>query len=115
MATTMIHATIDGRPVEVEAGTTIMQAAETIGIRIPRLCYHPKLSLEGACRICIVDVKGMRFFPASCATKVTEGMEITTGSPEIRQARRDIVELLLDNHPMDCQTCERDGNCELQN
>ncbi|HPN82154.1 MAG TPA: NADH-dependent [FeFe] hydrogenase, group A6 [Spirochaetota bacterium] len=115
MATTMIHATIDGRPVEVEAGTTIMQAAETIGIRIPRLCYHPKLSLEGACRICIVDVKGMRFFPASCATKVTEGMEITTGSPEIRQARRDIVELLLDNHPMDCQTCERDANCELQN
>jgi iron-only hydrogenase group A len=111
----MIRLTIDGRPVEVEAGTTVMEAAEKTGIHIPRLCYHPKLSVEGACRICIVEVKGMRTWPVSCATKVSEGMEVTTASPAIRQARRDIVELLLDNHPMDCQTCERDANCELQN
>jgi iron-only hydrogenase group A len=110
----MTHLTIDGRPVEIEEGATILEAAEKIGIRIPRLCYHPKLSLEGACRICVVEVKGMRNWPAACATKVREGMDVVTGSPAIRQARRDMVELLLDDHPMDCQTCDRNSNCELQ-
>jgi len=106
---------IDETPIQVAEGTTIMEAAEQLGIRIPRLCYHPDLSLAGSCRVCIVDVKGMGYYMASCCTAVWEGMEVQTNSPEIRQARRDIVELLLDNHPMDCQTCERDGNCELQN
>lgn len=110
-----INLTIDGSPISVPEGTTIMEAAEQLGIHIPRLCYHPDLSLAGSCRVCIVDVKGMGFFMASCSVAVWEGMEVQTNSPEIRQARRDIVELLLDNHPKDCQTCERDGNCELQN
>jgi len=114
MATKTIRLTIDGRPVEIEEGATILEAADTIGVRIPRLCYHPKLSLEGACRICVVEVKGTRNWPAACATKVREGMEVVTGSPAIRQARRDIIELLLDDHPMDCQTCDRNANCELQ-
>ncbi len=105
---------IDDVRVEVPAGTTIMEAAAELGIEIPRLCYHPKLSLAGSCRVCIVDV-AERGFLASCSTEVWEDMQVQTNSPEIRQARRDIVELLLDNHPMDCQTCERDGNCELQN
>ena len=105
---------IDGEKVSVPAGTSIMHAAEKIGIKVPRLCYHPQLSLEGACRVCIVEVKGMKNFIASCVTPVQEGMEVTTTSPSIRQARRDIVELILDNHPKECQTCERDGNCELQ-
>ena len=109
-----INVTIDGRKVMIPAGTTIMRAAEKIGVRIPRLCYHPKLSIEGACRICIVEVKGMKNWVASCSLPVAEGMEITTTTPEIRQARRDICELILDNHPQECQTCERDGNCELQ-
>jgi NADP-reducing hydrogenase subunit HndD len=107
--------TIDDQPVSVPAGTTIMEAAERIGVRIPRLCYHPDLSLAGSCRVCIVDVEGMGFYMAACSSAVWEGMVVRTNSPEIRQARRDIVELLVDNHPMDCQTCERDGNCELQN
>jgi len=110
-----ITLTIDGNQVTVPEGTTIMQAAEQIGIRIPRLCYHPDLSLAGSCRVCIVEVKDMGHYMASCSSPVWEGMEVRTNSPEIREARRDIVELLLDNHPMDCQTCERDGNCELQN
>lgn len=110
-----ISLTIDDNRISVPEGTTIMEAAETLGIRIPRLCYHPDLSLMGSCRVCIVDVKGMGFYMASCSSAVWEGMEVQTNSPEIRQARRDIVELLVDNHPMDCQTCERDGNCELQN
>ena len=106
---------IDDTPLTVDAGTTIMEAAEQLGIRIPRLCYHPDLSLAGSCRVCIVDVKGMGYYMAACSSQVWEGMEVQTNSPAIRQARRDIVELLLDNHNMDCQTCERDGNCELQN
>ena len=110
-----ISLTIDDTPLQVDAGTTIMEAAEQLGIRIPRLCYHPDLSLAGSCRVCIVDVKGMGYYMAACSSQVWEGMEVQTNSPEIRQARRDIVELLLDNHHMDCQTCERDGNCELQN
>ncbi|MCC6126161.1 MAG: iron hydrogenase small subunit [Pirellulales bacterium] len=106
---------IDDTTVSVPEGTTIMEAAESLGIFIPRLCYHPDLSLAGSCRVCIVDVKDMGFYMASCSSQVWEGMEVQTNSPAIRQARRDIVELLLDNHPMDCQTCDRDGNCELQN
>ena len=110
-----ISLTIDGTPMAVDEGTTIMEACEQLGISIPRLCYHPDLSLQGSCRVCVVEVKGMGFYMTSCSQKVWEGMEVQTNSPDIRQARRDIVELLLDNHPKDCQTCERDGNCELQN
>jgi iron-only hydrogenase group A len=111
----LINLLIDGTAMAVPEGTTIMDAAEGLGIRIPRLCYHPDLSLAGSCRVCVVDVKGMGYYMPSCSVKVWEGMEVQTNSPEIRQARRDIVELLLDNHNWDCQTCERDGSCELQN
>lgn len=109
-----VNITINGKAYAVEAGQTIMQAADACGYHIPRLCYHPDLSIEGACRVCIVEVEGMRNYVASCAYPVTEGMVITTNSAAIRRARRDIVELLVDNHPQDCHTCERDGNCELQ-
>ena len=115
MSKKMIALTLDDQKISVKEGTTIMEAAETLGIHIPRLCYHPDLSLAGGCRVCIVDVKDMGFYMAACSSTVWEGMIVQTNSPEIRQARRDIVELLLDNHPKDCQTCERDGNCELQN
>ncbi len=110
-----INATIDGMPVSVLEGTTIMEAADKIGAHVPRLCYHPFLSTEGACRICVVEVEGMRNYLPACATAITEGMNIKTNSPQIRQTRRDLVELLLDNHPKSCLTCDRDGNCELQN
>ncbi|HOV33155.1 MAG TPA: NADH-dependent [FeFe] hydrogenase, group A6 [Candidatus Hydrogenedens sp.] len=110
-----VNIKIDDSVLSVPEGITIMEAAERIGIEIPRLCFHPDLSLQGSCRVCVVEVKGFDFYMTACSTKVWDGMEIKTNSPEIRQARRDIVELLLDNHPQDCQTCERDGNCELQN
>lgn len=105
---------IDGVDLEVPSSYTIMQAAETIGIKIPRLCYHPRLSIAGSCRVCIVKVKGSNYYLPSCSTIVAEGMEIEANSPEIREARRDIVELILDDHPKECQICERDGRCELQ-
>ncbi len=109
-----VNITINGKAYEVDAGQTIMQAADACGYHIPRLCYHPDLSIEGACRVCIVEVEGQRNYVASCAYPVNEGMVIATNSAAIRRARRDIVELLVDNHPQDCHTCERDGNCELQ-
>ena len=112
---TPITLTIDGTSVTVPEGTTIMEAAATLGIHIPHLCYHPWLSTPGSCRVCVVDVREMGHYLPACSQRVWEGMEVRTHSPEIRQARRDIVELLIDNHPMDCQTCERDGRCELQN
>lgn len=110
-----IELTIDGIRTTAGKGMTIMQAADAISIRIPRLCYHPRLSVLGACRICIVEVEGQRNPVASCAFPIAPGMAVRTSSPLLRRLRRDIVELLLDNHPQDCQTCTRDGNCELQN
>jgi len=105
---------INAKPYQVDPGQTIMQAADKLGFRIPRLCYHPRLSIEGACRVCIVEVEGMRNYAASCAFPVSEGIKIHTDTQDIRRARRDIVELILDNHPDDCHTCERDSICELQ-
>ncbi|HOJ39825.1 MAG TPA: [Fe-Fe] hydrogenase large subunit C-terminal domain-containing protein, partial [bacterium] len=106
--------TIDGIQVVARADATIMEAAEIAGLCIPRLCYHSRLSEAGACRVCIVEVEGMKNFVPSCCTRVAEGMVVRTNSPDLLKARRDIVELLLDNHPEDCQTCARNGDCELQ-
>lgn len=93
---------------------TIMQAADKLNIKIPRLCYHPDLQIEGSCRICIVEVEGFKNLPASCSTKLREGMKIYTNSIRVRKARKTILELILDNHCEDCNTCKRNQNCELQ-
>ncbi len=105
--------TINGKEVEVPVGSTILQAAEMVGVDIPRLCYDPDLSKLGACRLCVVEVKGNRLLPASCVTPVTEGMEVQTESPAVVEARRTILELLVANHPLDCMTCEKMGDCRL--
>ncbi len=105
---------INDKKYKVKPDQTIMQAADACGYHIPRLCYHPKLSIEGACRVCIVEVEGQRNYVASCAFPVSDQMRIQTNTPQLRRARRDIIELIIDNHPEDCHTCERDGNCELQ-
>jgi iron-only hydrogenase group A len=109
-----IKLTIDGITTNVPENYTIMEAADSIGIRIPKLCYHPKLSLFGACRICIVEVEGMKTYPVSCATQVREGVVVKTHSAGVLRARRNILELILDNHPKDCQLCEKNGDCRLQ-
>ncbi len=105
---------IDGVKVTVPEKTTILQAAASINIDVPSLCYHPDLSVIGACRVCVVEVEGQRNPVASCSFPVTEGMKVKTSSSLLRRLRRDVVELILDNHPMDCQTCVRNGTCELQ-
>ncbi|MBM4149990.1 MAG: 2Fe-2S iron-sulfur cluster binding domain-containing protein, partial [Lentisphaerae bacterium] len=115
MSAKQLKLVIDDIEVAAKEGDTIMQAADSVGVRIPRLCYHPQLSILGACRICVVEVQGQRNPVAACTFPVADGMKVKTSSPLLRKLRRDIVELLLDNHPQDCQTCDRDGNCELQN
>jgi len=105
---------IDGRQVQAEVGSTVLQAAKQAGIRIPTLCYHPDLHIRATCRICVVEVKGARTLQAACAYPVSEGLEIRTNTPQIRAARRVNLELLLSNHPFECPTCVRNQNCELR-
>lgn len=108
-----IKLTIDGKEVQVPPGTTVLEAAEQIGVHIPRLCHDPDLSPFGACRLCVVEIKGMRNLPASCVTAVSPGMEVQTSSPAVVEARQTILELLTANHPRDCLTCEKMGDCRL--
>jgi len=109
-----INLTINGRQVTVPAGTTVLKAAELCGFQIPTLCHDEELSNPGACRLCVVEIKNMRNLPASCVTAVSEGMEVQTHSPAVMEARKTILELLLANHPNDCLTCSKSGNCRLQ-
>ncbi|SHJ75222.1 formate dehydrogenase (NADP) alpha subunit [Desulfofundulus thermosubterraneus DSM 16057] len=106
--------TIDGRQVTVPAGTTVLDAARSAGIFIPTLCHDPELTPWGGCRLCVVEIEGMRNLPASCVTTATNGMVVHTASPAVVEARKTIIELLLANHPEDCLTCGRNGDCRLQ-
>jgi len=110
----MVNLKINGIDVSVEAGTTILEAAEKLKIKIPVLCYHKDLCIAGNCRVCVVEVVGSRKLVAACATPVNEGLEILTNSLLVRNARKDIIELLLSEHNADCTKCYRNGNCELQ-
>ncbi len=93
---------------------TILEAAKEVGIDVPKLCYHPDLTLHGACRVCVVENEDNGQLLASCVAPVEDGMEISTRSMKARQARRRNVKLLLANHPNDCLGCDRNGSCELQ-
>ena len=105
---------IDDIPVEVAQGTTILDAAQRIGARIPTLCYLAGVQAIGACRVCVVEVEGAKTLTASCVTPVQDGMNVHTNTRRVREARRQVVELLLSEHDGDCQTCERNNDCELQ-
>jgi NADH-quinone oxidoreductase subunit G len=107
--------TIDGIEVEVAPGTTILQAAEEVGIEIPRFCYHERLSIAGNCRMCLVEVQpGPPKPAASCAMPVADGMTVKTNSPMAIKARKGVMEFLLINHPLDCPICDQGGECDLQ-
>ena len=111
----MINLKIDDKEVQVEEGTTILQAARRVGIDIPTLCFLKDINEIGDCRMCIVQVDGRRGFATSCIQKVEEGMNVRTHSIEVIEARKVILDLILSNHQRDCLTCTRNGNCELQN
>ncbi|NIA22607.1 MAG: 2Fe-2S iron-sulfur cluster binding domain-containing protein [Proteobacteria bacterium] len=105
---------IDGKNFTVEKGSTILNACKSAGINIPTLCYLKDVSEEGVCGVCVVEVKGAKTLQRSCITEVKDGMEIFTNTPTVREARKMNLELALAHHNIECPTCERDGNCELQ-
>jgi len=110
----MINLTIDGIPVKVKKGATVMEAAKSIGVDIPALCYLKGVNEVGACRICVVEVEKARSLQASCVLPAAEGMVVYTESPAVVEARKEILRLILDNHPNDCLTCDKAGECKLQ-
>jgi NADP-reducing hydrogenase subunit HndD len=115
----MINLTIDNKPVEVKQGTSILNAAKSIGIHIPTLCYFKlgDMHIEnrpGGCRICVVEVQGRRNLAPGCVTEVTEGMVVKTHTIRALNARKTVLELILSDHPTDCLVCAKSGNCELQ-
>jgi len=105
---------IDGREVRASSTMTVLQAALAAEMYIPHLCFDPLLKAQGGCRLCLVEIKGMRGMPASCVTTVAEGMEVTTNSPELERVRRDTLELILADHPDNCLTCVKNQECQLQ-
>ncbi|MBE0501594.1 MAG: molybdopterin-dependent oxidoreductase [Desulfuromonadales bacterium] len=111
----MVNLKIDGKQVQIKEGATILAAAEQAGIEIPTLCYLKKVSPTGACRICVVEIEGCDTPMTACNTPATDGMVVTTQSVKLATIRRQIVELLLVNHPLDCPVCDAAGECELQN
>ncbi len=110
----MFKVTIDGKTIEVQEGTTVLDAAKMLDIPIPTLCHHPKLTPFGGCRLCIVEIKGIPRPVTSCTTPVSDGMEVTTSNPYIEDLRKTVLELILSDHPNDCMVCEKAGDCTLQ-
>ena len=106
--------TVDGKKVTAPAGTLLIEACKTAGIDIPAFCYYPGLSLQAACRMCVVRIEKMPKLQTACTTPVAEGMVVATETPEIAQARKATLQLLLGNHPLDCPVCDAGGECELQ-
>ena len=114
METKMINLKINGMNVTVPEGYTILQAARQAGIKIPTLCYLKDINAIGACRVCVVEVKGARSLVAACVFPVSEGMEVITNSERVMKSRKTTLELLLSDHKKECLSCVRNKSCELQ-
>jgi NADH-quinone oxidoreductase subunit G len=106
--------TIDGHPITVEKGKTVLEAAIANGHEVPYYCYHPGLGVDGSCRVCIVKIEKMAKLQTACSTACADGMVVVTNSPEVEQARASVFEFLLVNHPLDCPVCDKGGECPLQ-
>src|SRR5258706_1023071 len=109
-----VNLIVDGKKLTAPAGTLLIEACKSAGIEVPSFCYSPNLSLQGACRMCVVKIEKMPKLQTACTTFVAEGMIVATDSDEVRQARKAMVEMLLGNHPLDCPVCDAGGECELQ-
>ncbi len=110
----IVELQIDGQPVKVPAGTSVMRAAALAGFSIPKLCATDSLEAFGSCRLCLVEIEGGRGTPASCTTPVAAGMKVKTQTPKLEKLRRGVMELYISDHPLDCLTCPANGDCELQ-
>jgi NADH-quinone oxidoreductase subunit G len=110
----MITLTVDGTEVEVEEGSTVLQACEAAGKEVPRFCYHERLSIAGNCRMCLVEMERAPKPVASCAMPAGNGMVIKTDTPLVKKAREGVMEFMLINHPLDCPICDQGGECDLQ-
>jgi formate dehydrogenase major subunit len=110
----LVTLSIDGTEITVPAGTSVMRAAALVGTKIPKLCATEQLEAFGSCRLCLVQIEGMKGMPASCTTTVSEGMKVTTQNQKIADIRRGVMELYISDHPLDCLTCPANGHCELQ-
>ena len=105
---------IDDREILVPEGTSVMRAAALAGVAIPKLCATDQLDAFGSCRMCLVQIEGMKGLPASCTTPVAQGMKVTTQNKQLADVRRGVMELYISDHPLDCLTCPANGHCELQ-
>ncbi|MGH9646094.1 MAG: formate dehydrogenase subunit alpha, partial [Bryobacteraceae bacterium] len=114
VAETLVTLEIDGKPVTVPAGSSVMRAAVVAGVQVPKLCATDSVEAFGSCRLCLVEVEGRRGTPASCTTLAEPGMKVRTSSPKLSKLRRGMMELYISDHPLDCLTCGANGNCELQ-
>ncbi len=114
VAETLVTLEIDGKPVTVPAGTSVMRAAVEAGVQVPKLCATDNVEAFGSCRLCLVEVEGRRGTPASCTTLAEPGMKVRTQSPKLAKLRRGVMELYISDHPLDCLTCAANGDCELQ-
>src|SRR5215472_15134860 len=110
----IVTLTIDGVAVRVPEGTSIMRAAMEAGIKVPKLCAYDMVEAFGSCRLCLVEIDGRAGTPASCTTPVAPGMVVTTQTQRLKKLRRNVMELYISDHPLDCLTCAANGNCELQ-
>ncbi|XP_069839527.1 NADH-ubiquinone oxidoreductase 75 kDa subunit, mitochondrial [Dendropsophus ebraccatus] len=110
----LLEVFVDGKPVMVEPGTTVLQACEKVGVQIPRFCYHERLSVAGNCRMCLVEIEKAPKPVAACAMPVMKGWNILTNSEKSKKAREGVMEFLLANHPLDCPICDQGGECDLQ-
>ena len=109
-----VNITINGFTTKADSGLTIMAAAKREGFFIPSLCHHPDQKVKANCRVCSVEVEGMRGLVTACSTKIQDGMVIHTNTPRVRETVRTILELIFADHPQECLTCIRSGNCELR-
>src|SRR5437667_11746009 len=110
----MVNVLIDGKPIAVEKGTLVIEAARRLGIMVPHFCYHPMLTYDANCRMCLVEIEKLPKLQTSCSTACTEGMVVRTNTPVVKEAHQPVLEFILANHPLDCPICDQAGRCDLQ-
>src|SRR2546422_9431171 len=110
----MVNVLIDGKPIAVEKGTLVIEAARRLGVMVPHFCYHPKLTYDANCRMCLVEIEKIPKLQTSCSTVCTEGMVARTNTPGVNEAHQSVLEFTLANHTLDCPICDQAGRCDLQ-